>query len=134
MNEAVLDASVVIKWFRSENEGNLDFAHSLRAKFEAGTLHVLAPSLLWLEILNAASRRWQWAALDLQNLAHELPVLGFELVEPDLPLTASWAASGLTAYDATYVAAAEQFRVPLITDDAEILSTAPEVAVPLDAQ
>lgn len=59
MIEAVLDASVVLKWFRADGERHLDGARSLRAAFEAGQLAVLAPPLLRLEIIDAAGRRWQ---------------------------------------------------------------------------
>jgi predicted nucleic acid-binding protein len=125
LNEAVLDASVVLKWFRSEGEENVLAAHELRKRFEAGELRVFAPPLLWLEILNVAARRWLWSAAQLDQLAAALPELGFELIEPELPGIARWVAAGLTAYDAAYVAVAEGAGAQLITDDAEILRAAP---------
>lgn len=131
MNEAVLDASVVLKWFHSEGEGHLEAALELRERFEAGELRVLAPSLLWLEILNVAARRWHLTAVQLEQLAAALPELGFEQIEPELPGIARWAANGLTAYDAAYVAVAEQAGARLVTDDAEIVRTAPELATAL---
>lgn len=131
MTEAVLDASVVLKWFHGEGEANVDAARRLRSQFEAGELRVLAPPLLWLEILNVAARRWRWSASQLDRLAASLPELGFEILEPELAVVADWAAEGLTAYDAAYVATAEVAGVALITDDAEICRVAPEVAEPL---
>lgn len=131
MTEAVLDASVVLKWFHSEGEGNVEAARRLRERFEAGELRVLAPSLLWLEVLNVAARRWRWTQDQLAQLAAALPELGFDLIEPELPDIAHWSARGLTAYDAAYVAAAEHTGVELITDDAEIVRVAPELAVAL---
>lgn len=131
MTEAVLDASVVLKWFHSAGEGNAEPARRLRQRFEAGELRVLAPSLLWLEILNVAARRWHWTQDQLEQLAAALPEMGFDLVEPELPDIAHWSARGLTAYEAAYVAAAEHTGVELITDDAEIVRVAPELAVAL---
>lgn len=131
MTEAILDASVVLKWFHTEGEENVKAARRLRERFEAGELRALAPSLLWLEVLNVASRRWRWTKDQLAQLAAALPELGFELVEPELSDIARWSASGLTAYDAAYVAAAEHTGVELITDDAEIVRAAPELAVAL---
>ncbi len=128
MTELVLDASVVIKWFRSEGERGAAAARSLRAAFEAGDLLVFAPPLLWLELLNVAGRRWRWDETALTQLAEGLADLGFEVVEPDLPAVARWTAAGLTAYDAAYVAVAELEAVTLVTDDDQILATAPEVA------
>lgn len=131
MTEAVLDASVVLKWFHSEGEGNVEPARRLRERFEAGELRALAPALLWLEVLNVAARRWRWTQDQLEQLAEALPELGFELIEPELSDIARWSARGLTAYDAAYVAAAEHTGVELITDDAEIVRVAPALAVAL---
>lgn len=49
MNEVVLDASVVLKWFRAEGEGRREEALALRRSFEVGELAVFVPPLLWLE-------------------------------------------------------------------------------------
>jgi predicted nucleic acid-binding protein len=131
VNEAVLDASVVLKWFHSEGEGHVEVARQLRAQYEAGELRVLAPRLLWLELLNVAARRWGWPQSQLEQLAVTLDQLGFEQVEPELLNIARWAANGLTAYDAAYVTVAEQAGVQLITDDEQIVATAPKVATAL---
>lgn len=133
MSEVVLDASVVLKWFQTEGEGHIEAAQALRKSFEAGTLRVLAPPLLWLEVANVAARRWHWPEAQLGRLAAAWPNLGFELIEPDLAVVAQWAARGLTAYDAAYVAVAKEAGVPLVTDDAEILRTAPRLATALAA-
>jgi predicted nucleic acid-binding protein len=131
VREVVLDASVVLKWFHREGESGSEAAQRLRDQFEAGDLHVVAPPLLWLEILNVAARRWRWGQVQLEELAAALPELGFELIDPKLSEVAEWAARGLTAYDAAYVAAAEAAGVPLVTDDAEICRVAAEAAEPL---
>jgi predicted nucleic acid-binding protein len=84
VNEAVLDASVVLKWFHADGEGHVEIARELRAQFEAGELRVLAPSLLWLELLNVAARRWSWSQSQLEQLAVTTEQVGFELLEPEL--------------------------------------------------
>lgn len=131
MTEVVLDASVVLKWFRAAGERHLDPARSLRATFEAGQLVVLAPPLLRLEIVNAAGRRWRWAEDELVELAVALDGVGFEFEEPELARVASWTARGLTAYDAAYVALAEGRGIPLITDDDLVVAVADDVATAL---
>lgn len=131
MIEVVLDASVVLKWFRTDEERHLEHARSLRARFEAGQLAVAAPLLLRLEILNVAGRRWKWSKGALVELAGAIDDLGFEFEDPDLPRVASWTARGLTAYDAAYVALAEARETPLITDDDLIVSLAGELATAL---
>lgn len=131
MREVVLDASVVLKWFHSEGEAHAAAARALREEFEAGELKAVAPPLLWLEILNVAARRWRWGVPSLEALATSLSELGFELVEPEPEVIARWAGQGLTAYDAAYVAVAEETGVPVITDDAQICQVAAELAEPL---
>lgn len=131
MTEAVLDASVVLKWFRPEEEGHGEAAQALRGSFEAGKLRVLAPPLLWLEVADVAARRWRWPEPQMGRLASAWPGLGFELLEPEPAFVAQWAARGLTAYDAAYVALANETGAPLITDDAEIVRVAPRYATVL---
>jgi predicted nucleic acid-binding protein len=131
VTEAVLDASVVIKWFRSDGERHVDPARVLRRSFEAGELIVFTPPLLRLEIVNVAGRRWRWDEAALVDLAASLDELGFEQTEPDLVRVARWTARGLTAYDGTYVAVAEAVGTPLITDDDLIVEIATEIAQPL---
>jgi predicted nucleic acid-binding protein len=133
MTEAVLDASVVLKWFRRGDERGFAAARDLRASFEAGELVVFAPPLLRLEIVNVAGRRWRWEEEALVALADALDGLRFELKEPQLALVARWTARGLTAYDAAYVALAEAEAVRLVTDDEEIVALAPELATRLAA-
>jgi predicted nucleic acid-binding protein len=131
VTEAVLDASVVLKWFRAGGERHLAQARTIRNAFEAGELIVFAPSLLRLEILNVAGRRWHWGEGMLTELAIALDELGFELIEPELVRVAHWTAEGLTAYDAAYLAVAEAAETRLVTDDDLIVSVAGEAATAL---
>jgi predicted nucleic acid-binding protein len=131
VSEVVLDASVVLKWFRADGERHLEPARSLRARFERGDLIVFAPPLLRLEIVNVAGRRWRWTERALLELAAALDELGFELIEPDLDRVAHWTARGLTAYDAAYVVVAEANNAPLLTDDDLIVAVAGAVATGL---
>lgn len=131
MTDVVLDASVVLKWFRTAAERHAKQAHSVRASFEAGELFVLAPPLLNLEIVNVAGRRWGWNGAALAKLAASLEELSFQIVEPELAAVARWTGRGLTAYDAAYVAVAEGAWVKLVSDDELIVEVAPEVTVGL---
>jgi predicted nucleic acid-binding protein len=128
VRECVLDASVFLTWFSPDSSD--PGSRRLRADFEAGELSVLAPPLLHLETINVAGRRWGWSEEALAELAHTVDGLPLELVEPELPVVASWVSRGLTAYDAAYVALAEAARIPLLTHDASILAVARIVARP----
>ncbi len=131
MTELVLDASVVIKWFRAEGERHIESARALRKAFESGELIVFVPPLLRLEIINVAGRRWRWDESALLDLAEALDDLGFEFREPDLARVAHWTARGLTAYDGAYVAVAEATETRLVTDDDLILDTVGQLALAL---
>jgi predicted nucleic acid-binding protein len=131
VTEAVLDASVVLNWFAQTPERGQPEARALRDDYQAGRLAVVVPSLFFLESLNVAGRRWGWDELALGELAGALEGLLFEVAEPELARVAAWVYHGLTAYDATYVALAEERAVPLITDDETIVKVAGEIARPL---
>jgi predicted nucleic acid-binding protein len=127
---AVLDASVVLKWFHDEQEGSAEAA-SLQELSRRGELSVIAPAFLLVEALNVAGRSWGWKRADLNRLTMDLQDLLVEFDDPDLENVVTWVARGLTAYDALYVALAEENGVPLITDDSVILALAPDIAEPL---
>ena len=128
MNEVVLDASVVLKWLRAGEPGTAQ-ALELRDAYEAGRLSVAVPSLLFLEIMNAAGRSWRLPEEELLELASACRELEFDVLEPDILAVADWVSSGLTAYDAAYVALAETLGRRVVTADEQILRTATELAV-----
>lgn len=134
MNELVLDASVVLKWFADEGEVGFQQARTVRGQYEAGGLLVVVPSLMFLEVINIAGRRWSWGEPQLLELAGALDDLGFDVAEPELRSVAAWTARGLTAYDSTYVALAEERGVQLLTDDQQVLDLAAGLARPLVGQ
>ena len=108
-------------------------AASIRAEFEAGKVAIVVPGLLAIELLNVAARQWHWNEARLAYLVDQLEDTRFDVSEPPLHRVAHWTALGLTAYDATYVALAEERRVPLITADREILAIAGVIAQPVSS-
>lgn len=120
----------MLKWFAPEERGSRE-ARAIRGEYEAGRLNVAVPALLFLELLNIAGRRWGWEEETLLELAGALDDLLFEVGEPELQSVASWVARGLTAYDAVYVALAEERGHPLVTDDQTVVAIAGVVARPL---
>jgi predicted nucleic acid-binding protein len=131
VTEFVLDASVVLKWFVGGAERGRMEASKLRAEYETGRVAVVVPSLIFLELLNVAGGRWRWNEESLAELAGALDDLGLDVREPELNAVAAWVSRGLTAYDAAYVALAEQIGIGLVSDDAEILTMAKGIAQPL---
>jgi len=134
LTEAVLDASVVLKWFVPKREPGRTEARALREEYEAGHLTVVVPALLFLEVLNVAGRRWGWDEDALLRLAAGLDDLLFEVAEPSLASVAVWTGRSLTAYDAAYVAVAEERGIVVVSDDRSLLDVAGPVARPLVAR
>jgi predicted nucleic acid-binding protein len=131
VTETVLDASVLLKWLGPMGERGSAEARRLQEKHQRGTLWVVIPSLVFLEVLNVAGRRWRWPVDALGELVSALEQLDLDVSEPALASVAAWVDRGLTAYDAVYVALAEERGIPLVTDDRTILEIAGEVAQPL---
>ena len=131
MRHVVVDASVVAKLFSPADERHVDHALELADAVAGGAIAWRAPRLLQLEVLNVAARKWHLREAALAVVARELEELDIHVVEPELPLVAAWSGGGLTAYDAAYVALAEQGRMVVVTDDDQIVATAPDFAVAL---
>lgn len=130
MTEVVIDAFIAIRWLEPTDAPGGAPAQSLFDEFEAGRLNIVVPPLLFLEILNVAGRRWHWAEARLVELTTRLAGMFGDVVTPDLGRVAVWTGRGLSAYDASYVALAEERAIPLITDDQRIIAVAAGIARP----
>lgn len=131
MRRVVLDASVVVKWLRHEEGHGQRAAADLEAAYRRGAIQVSVPYLLFLELLNVAARRWGWPAERLLETAEWLAKLEFEVRDPSPGRVARWTGRGLTAYDACYVALAEEQKARLVTADERILAVAGDLVEPL---
>lgn len=130
MTVVVVDASIALRWLGPATGAGADGAQALLEEYESGRLSLIVPSLLFVELLNVAGRQWRWAEAALSELATRLEGMFTEVIDPGLSRVALWTARGLTAYDATYVALAEERGVQLITDDRQILAVAEGIAQP----
>ena len=117
----VLDASVLVKWFLHQQEGDRERALALRELHISGRSTIFIPQLALLEILNAVrfapKAKEEDGEMALETL-HDLH-LETKPLEVDLLRKANaiaWAYK-ITIYDALYVALAEQVGYPLITAD-----------------
>jgi predicted nucleic acid-binding protein len=89
----------------------------------------VAPPLIDLEILNAAARRHRMPERALLSLVRDLEDLALTRIDPRLDDVARWSARGLSSYDATYAALAEELGAELLTSDAQIHEALPERAI-----
>lgn len=123
MSVFVVDASVVIKWFVPE-------IHSEAAcRLLAATHQYLSPDLLFPEVGNAIwkkVRRGELTAEEGQRLAVDISSIAVETVSTrGLMIDAHALAitTGLTVYDAMYLALAVRLKTELVTADDRLSRT-----------
>lgn len=123
MSVFVIDASVVIKWFVPEVHGDA------ARRWLASPHEYVAPDLLFPEAANAIwkkVRRGELTADEGQRLAVDLSSVAVEDISmrdlmPDAHALAL--STGLTVYDAMYVALAVRLKTQVITADARLQRT-----------
>lgn len=123
----VFDASVLIPVLLPTTDD--DDAARAEAALGDPDSDVIAPTLIDLEVLNAAARRRNVDADALVRIAGYLEELDVERIDPSLADVARWCAAGLSAYDATYAALAEELDALLLTADRALLDALPERAI-----
>lgn len=121
MRTAVLDTSVVIKWFHRENEEDVDKALLLRQAYLEGALKVIIPDLLIYEFGNFLRYRSGLKSDDMLASIRALWSLGMEIHPIDSAMSESMvdlaSRHGITAYDAVFVALSQSLSAPLVTAD-----------------
>lgn len=118
---AVLDTSVVIKWFHHRAEEATEAALALRGAYLNGLVEVAVPDLSIYEFANALKSKAGLTAADTAQMVVSLWALGFSVV-PVMPDRSTAAVElayrhDLTIYDATFLALAQELSASFITAD-----------------
>ncbi len=124
--KVVDDASVVVKWFISEEYS--DYAKHLRDAYVNGLIDIVAPTLLLYEVLNALKYSTIYGEDELKEIAKILEDYQFTLYD----LKGNYAyktmeiamRKGITIYDAAYVALALILGIDLYTADEKLVRKA----------
>jgi len=132
MKPIVVDSSVTVKWLNGVDEKYLKQADKLLKDAQAGTVNILAPELSKYEIGNALLNK----CLDLPK-AYEslgtvyiLPIIFIPETRELAIQTYRFALqSGITYYDATFVALAKREKAVLVTDNPKHQGKQLDVAV-----
>lgn len=117
----VLDTSVVIKWFSSHDEGDLENALKLRDEIISSDCVVTVPDLLFYELANALRYNPAFTCEDVEDAISAAYDMGFEVRGLDLRLTARALEIAFlfssTVYDSYFMALAESVGYTFITAD-----------------
>jgi hypothetical protein len=91
------------------------------------------PQLFWLEMANVLAMRYRYPPASVLEAVYELEQLGLETTDLGRPgvlaVLDTVARTGLTAYDAAYLALAEAADANLITADALLADAAADRAI-----
>ena len=125
----VLDASAVVKWFVEEEESNE--MRKIRDLYLKGKVTVYVPSLLFVEFANALRSVKGLNLTDVVNAVKALNLLRLNVVSDldilDRAVELAFK-TGITVYDAIYVALAKITNSKLITYDTELLNKFKDLA------
>jgi len=113
---SVLDASVVLKWFVNEDDG--EQALRLREEFYHGEREI-APDLLLYEVANALRYNPDFTVEEIVQALRTLFDMGIWIITPTYALLSKVVelakSLDITCYDATYLALAEELEFEFIT-------------------
>jgi predicted nucleic acid-binding protein len=121
MTGYVLDTSVVIKWFSSHEEADLENAMRLRDAIITTDRVVTVPDLLIYELANALRHNPHFTCDDVKDAIDAISDMGFAVMGVDSVLMVRALEIAYqfntTVYDAYFMALAESVKSPFITAD-----------------
>lgn len=126
--EAVVDSSVLLSFFRRDAGDDQPTCDRLLQAIIDGHVSLLLLDLSGYEFVNSLVRRHRVPGPDAAALVADLFELADHVVRVDAVLAGHAAgiaaATGLSAYDAAFAAAAELVAAPLITSDDRLADAA----------
>ena len=126
MIKVMIDASVGVKWFKTDNEIHVGSALEIKKQKLLGKIEIVVPDLFLLEVVNALLTNSNYDINDLIIIEEVLHRMNMQLVFTNHYLLNNAIkianTANLTIYDSLYVAAAQVCETLLFTDDKKILA------------
>ncbi|WP_206346047.1 type II toxin-antitoxin system VapC family toxin [Sulfolobus sp. S-194] len=125
---AVVDASVVIKWFVNENYSKE--ALILKEAYVKGLEDLLAPCILPFEVLNGLKYTYSLGEKELEEVGKilsdfQITLYGFEnILDEMVSLSLRY---GITIYDAAYIALGKVLNEKVYTADERLIRKVKEL-------
>ena len=122
MKKVVLDASVILKWYLQDEEHG-EKALSLLNQYVSGELDILAPTLLEYEVINGLTLAQKRGKIREEKILAAIE--GFVDLQITLKRFSAFYSRAMhycrvynrSAYDASYLAMADEEGLPMITAD-----------------
>ncbi|HEY5247731.1 MAG TPA: type II toxin-antitoxin system VapC family toxin, partial [Dermatophilaceae bacterium] len=122
----LIDTSVLIKWFHSGGESELEEARALRSAHVTGGVDTHVLDLAFYEMGNVLTRALRWTAADVVDQLDDLNTV----VGPALAMSPAWLrrastlahTHALSFYDASWAATAVELDIPLVSADRRLLA------------
>lgn len=122
----ILDASVAVKWFLPDEDGVAEAGH-LRSAMLSGSVELVAPDIIWAEVCQSLVRAVRRGRMDrdaaravVDDLGEVRPLIPDSSVDLRDAVRVALA-TGLSAYDAQYLALGARLGQPVITADRRML-------------
>lgn len=124
MHEAVIDASVVLKWIPVPKEEKVEEAWEIYQHLMKGEISVFAPTFLLIEVLNILVHKRRADESKVKDSLRMLKEsnINFEslTVDDETATQRMMFQHGTTSYDSIYLALAKKKNCRLITYDSEL--------------
>ncbi len=120
MEKVVIDASVAVKWFVTEKDS--DKALKLRDSYQRGNFELVAPTLIYYEVLNALRFHPHYKLTEAELLNVVAALRGMQIVTETT--TEMWfrafevsISQNITVYDAVYIGISLVLDTKIVTSD-----------------
>lgn len=126
MTDVFVDTSVIVTWFHSAGEPDVEAGRAVLAAHEQGVVHAQVLDLAIYELGNVLARSLRWPPERITDQIEDLLVIVGAPVSLDARARADAAAltsrHRLTFYDASWAAVARRHGAALISSDRELLT------------